>query len=639
MLDKLRKNASGFVAQIFIGLLVLSFAAWGINDIFTASVDTTVAEVGDAEIDGGLFLFEFRRDLDRRSQTFGRQLTLNEGRALGFDREVLNQMIGRTALDETARDLGLAAGEDLVIEDIRNDPAFQGPTGQFDRETFQQTLYQNGISEAFLIDDRRRYIARQQLVDAVGAGVTLPTGFASAMYSVINERRKARYVVLTPEMVDAPADPDQETLESFYEVRAQGLFRTAEYRSFSFAMMTPENVAQSIEISEETLREEYDARKAEFDVPEKRAIEQINYDTLEAAQAARASLNEGKTFLALADEQGLKPADYQLGTLARTQIFDADIAEPAFALAEGEVSEPVQGPVGWLLIRAAQIIPAVESTFEDVRDQLRTELAGDRAYDELFELANQIEDARAGGAPLADAVSVLGLPVTQVPPVTQSGLARSGNRPAALPADRAILEAAYAAEPGEEAPMGELANGAFFWVEVTDVAEARTPPLDEVRDQVITTWKEEQREAELLRLAADLAARINGGETMEKVAGDYGRAPITTPELQRGMSNETFSRIAINNLFSVDEGEATYGPVGFGNSVVLMQATQVISGDALETGDGFAEFQTRLKGAISDDLMVQYVNAVREQQGVEIDQRAIDYVIGDSGRLEGGAGI
>ena len=628
MLEELRKNASGFVAQIFIGLLVLSFAVWGINDIFTGTVDTTVATVGDEDISGELFMLEYRRELQQRSQSFGRQLTTAEGQALGFDRRVLDQMVGRTALDVTARNLGLAAGEDLVIEDIRTDPAFQGPTGQFDAQTFQQTLFANGISEAFLVDDRRRYIARQQLVEAVSENVDMPDAYAAALFNVLNERRKANYVVLTPEMVPAPADPDETTLQNFFDVRGQALFREPEYRSFSYLLLTPETVAESLEIPEDQLRDEYAVRKAEFDQVERRVLEQISYPTREEAEAARAGLDEGKTFAALADAQGLEPGDYQLGTLTRRDIFSEDIAEAAFSLDNGEVSQPVEGPLGWVLIRAAQVIPAVESTFEDVKDRLRDDLALDRAYDELFDLSNQVEDARAGGLPLAQAVADLNLEATQVPPVTNAGLGRDGRRPDNLPVHEDIIAAAFEAQPGDEAPMGELADGSFFWVEVGEVTEARTPPLEEVRTRLIASWKEEEREAALLRLAADLAARVNGGESLRSVADEFGRTPLETPALQRGMSNETFSRIAVNNLFSIGEGEATYGPVGFGNSVVLLQVADIISGEEGQTQDALAGFRQQINQTVSGDLMYQYVNAVRQDLDARVNPQAVAYVIG-----------
>ncbi len=638
MLEQLRKNASGLVAKILIGLLVISFAVWGIADIFSPSIDTTVAEVGDEEISGELFLFEYRRDLRQRSQDLNRQITLNEGQALGFDKQVLDQMVGRTVLDVTAREMGLGASQELVIEDIRNDPAFAGPTGQFDRETFQQVLFANGISEAFLIDDRERFIRRQQLINAIGAGVAAPQGLAERMFSVLNERRIAEYMVLTPEVVDMPADPDDETVQKFYEARAAGLYQEPEYRAFSFLRLTPEMVAETIEISEEVLREEYEARKAEFDKPERRVIEQISFDTREAAEEARASLSEGKTFAAIADDKGLEPEEYKLGTLERRQMFSDDLAEVAFSIDEGTVSEPVEGPVGWLLIHVPQVIPAVDSTFEDARERLRDELATDRAYNELYDYANQVEDARAGGATLAEAGAVLGLEPTPVPPVTSRGLARNGQRPAVLPADGRLVVEAFQVEPGDEAPMVETDDGAFFWVDVTEVIEARTPPLDEVRAQVVETWKEEEREAALLRLAADLAARINGTESFAEVADDYDRAPLETQPLTRDMSNETFSRIAINNLFSVGEGEATYGPVGFGSSVVVMQAKEVVPGDAEEAGETFEDFEARLDGAFADDVTVQFLNALRARVGVDVNQSAVNYVIGggDDGRGAGG---
>lgn len=628
MLDTLRRNASGWVAQIFIGLLVLSFAIWGINDIFRGSVDTTVATVGDEEISGELFLFEYRRALRERARSFGRTLTLQEGRALGFDRQVLEQMIGRTLLDVKARELGLAAGEDLVLEDIRNDPAFQGPTGQFDRTTFEQVLFANGISEAFLVDDRQRFIRRQQLVDAVAGALNAPEGFAARMYAILNETRRARYVVLTPEMVEAPGTPDEETLQAFYDERGAGLFRQPEYRRFTYVVMTPEAVAETIEIPEERLRVEYEARKAEFDKPERREIEQIVFPTREEAEAARARLAEGLTFAALAEERGLAPEDYRLGLLTREQMLSPELAEAAFSLEVGAVSAPVEGPAGWVLVRVATIVPAVESTFEDARDRLAHELALDEAYTRMFDFANEIEDARAGGLSLEEAVAVLGLDAVEVPPVTRRGLGPDGRRPETAPADDAILDAAFEARVGEEVPRGETDDGAFFWVEVKEVIPARTPPLEEIRAQVVAAWQREEREARLLKLAAELVERVNAGEPLEKVAEAFGRAPIMSPVLRRDMSNETFSRIAVNNLFSVAEGEATYGPVGFGASVVLMQVAEVIPGDPAKAPEDFADFRQRLEAALADDLMVQFVNALREEIGVTINERALAYVIG-----------
>ena len=77
--------------------------------------------------------------------------------------------------------------------------------------------------------------------------------------------------------------------------------------------------------------------------------------------------------------------------------------------------------------------------------------------------------------------------------------------------------------------------------------------------------------------------------------------------------------------------------MGFGNSVLVMQVTQVISGDALAEDDGFNGFTEQLSAAFSDDMMVQYINAIRTDLGVQINDRAVAYVIGGEGQAGGGS--
>ncbi len=47
MLDALRKYASGWVAQLLMAILVLSFAVWGVSDIFNGFGANNVAQVGN----------------------------------------------------------------------------------------------------------------------------------------------------------------------------------------------------------------------------------------------------------------------------------------------------------------------------------------------------------------------------------------------------------------------------------------------------------------------------------------------------------------------------------------------------------------------------------------------------------------
>ena len=72
MLDTIRNTAKSWVAGIFVALLVLSFAIWGVGDIFRGGGTQNVAEIGDEAITVKEFENEFDRLVQRlRVQTNG----------------------------------------------------------------------------------------------------------------------------------------------------------------------------------------------------------------------------------------------------------------------------------------------------------------------------------------------------------------------------------------------------------------------------------------------------------------------------------------------------------------------------------------------------------------------------------------
>ena len=61
MLDLMRRGVKTWVAKILLGLLILSFAVWGIGDIFLGSAHSTVGAVGETEVDADRYARMIRR--------------------------------------------------------------------------------------------------------------------------------------------------------------------------------------------------------------------------------------------------------------------------------------------------------------------------------------------------------------------------------------------------------------------------------------------------------------------------------------------------------------------------------------------------------------------------------------------------
>src|SRR5690606_33137489 len=112
MLRGLQKASANWLGKIIMAavvlFLVLSFAIWGIGDIFRGAGVSTVAQVGSADISIEQFRQFYNDRLQQISRRVGRPITPDQARATGIDRQILNQLIAEVLLDERARQIGLA---------------------------------------------------------------------------------------------------------------------------------------------------------------------------------------------------------------------------------------------------------------------------------------------------------------------------------------------------------------------------------------------------------------------------------------------------------------------------------------------------------------------------------------------------
>ena len=617
MLDSLRRSASGWVAKLLIGLLAVSFAVWGIADIFSGFGGNTLAQVGDEEIDGVAFERELRAEMDRFSQRLGQPVTLDQARRFGIDRAALSRLISLAALDGAARDLGLAVGDEAVGQAILTDPNLQGGFGRFDRELFRQTLRANGISEERFVEQRRKAMARDQLITSLTQGVAAPDALVRVVANYQEETRTAGYIILPPSLAGEIEDPDAETLQSFYEAGAAA-FTLPETRDISFMILEPEHITQTMTISEDDLREAYEQRRGDYDVPERREVQQVTFGTEDAAKEALEKLRSGTETETIVKELGLTMKDVDLGNVSRGEMLSPDLADAAFSIEGGAWSEPVKGPLGWSILHVGSISAAIPSTYEEVKDKLRQTLELEMAQEQIYDIQNSIEDARAGGEPLESIATRYNLNLRQISGVTQDGKTRNGDPvelPEALPE---LLETAYSNGAGEQIPPLATTGQGYYWVQVDAVTPAAVQPLDEVRDRVLTIWKQRERATRLEALAEKLAARGNAGESFEKIAVELDRGVLTMPQIPRNAQNDTFSRTAVAKLFATPEGGFAWGPVGLGESLLLMQV-QKVHEPALDKGsDKYAEIRNGVRDSIQTDMLQSFVVGYQKELGVEV---------------------
>src|SRR5882672_5944465 len=102
MLQGLRNASSSWLGKTVMAGVV-SFAIWGIGDVFRGFGRSTGAKIGRSEITVEQFRVLYNVRLQQYSRQLGRPIGLDQARALGLDRLVISQVVSEIVLDERAR--------------------------------------------------------------------------------------------------------------------------------------------------------------------------------------------------------------------------------------------------------------------------------------------------------------------------------------------------------------------------------------------------------------------------------------------------------------------------------------------------------------------------------------------------------
>jgi peptidyl-prolyl cis-trans isomerase D len=614
------------VVAILFGFLIVSFAIWGIGDIFRGSVSTTVARVGNTDISAEAFRTAYQNELQRLMRQTRQSITPDRARALGLDTQILSRLVSEAALDQKAKELGLAVSDQLVARTITQDPNFRGPNGQFDRAAFDDILRSNSLSEAAFVREQRGVVTRLQLADAIAGALPVPLAMRETIHRYGAERRSAAYVLLSPAAAgDIPA-PTEEQLKTYFEEH-KAAFRAPEYRAVNAVALGPETLAKPEQVSDADARQRYEQVKgSRYGTPERRTIQQIVFPNLEEAEATFKRIKDGATFEAIAAERNVDPKSLELGTFSRTELIDPAVANAAFSLAEGAVSGPVQGRFGPVLVRVTKIEPENVKPFEQVAAEVKREVALERARNTINEVHDAIEDLRAGAKPLAEIAKEKGLPLVSIPAIDRTGRDKAGNPVPNLPERDALLTAVFTSDVGVDKEPLRTRAGGYVWYDVTGIEPARDKAFEEVREAVAAQWRNEEVSRRLSDKARTLVERIDKGEPVEAVAAELGAPAQTATDLARN-ATQPLSADVVARIFSTPVGKAASAPSGENGRAVFKVTAATVPPFVTSSREASA-IEERLRVALSEDLLAQYIAQIEKNIGVNVNQQNLRRAVG-----------
>ena len=606
--------------------LIISFGIWGIGDIFRGFGVYTVAKIGRTEISIDQFRQQYNERLQQIGQQMRRPITPDQARALGIEQQILGQMVAEAALDERARQLGLGIPVAYIEQRIYDDPAFRGINGQFDVSRFQQLIRQAGFSEQRFVNEQSRQTLRRQLASAISGEFTPPKTAAEAINRYQNEERSIDYVVVDGNKLGDIPMPTPEQLSAYFDAH-KVMFRAPEYRKLVVLTVSPEDIAKTIEVSDQDAKRTYELRQSRYTVPERRQVQQISFPNAEEADAASKRIAEGLGFDALAAERKLTDKDIDLGTVTRAEMIDPVTADAAFGLAQGAVSAPVSGRFSTAIVRVVKIEPGSTKPFEEVENDIKHEIAVDRAKGEVNKIRDKIEDEYASGTKLEDIARKLKLPFANIDAVDRAGRSPADQPVDGLPKGVDVLNDAFSADVGAENDPLTLPGGGFFWYEVADITPSRERKLDEVKDRVEARWREDEVNKRLDAKTAEIVDKLKGGTPLADVASADQLKVDTKFGLKR-QEGAILPAAAIAQIFRTAKDGIGTADGRMPTERIIFKVTD-IKEPSFEAGGAAAKpLQDQLRTSYGDELLSQYLVRLESDLDTNINQQALNQAVG-----------
>ena len=616
MLQAMRQGAKSPIMKAFLVFLAGGFALWGIGDITSGSFGSgnKAVTAGDKSITTQEAAIEF----DRARRNLGAGLSIGEALQTPLLNEVMGSLARKALFSAEAERLGLTVTRSMQTQAIRQERAFQDEFGEFTEGRFLQTLGQIGLSEQEYLDKLSETLERDQIMGAVAATATYPYNAAKALAAFQLEERTASYVSFD---VDAAAieAPSQSVLDAWYAENAAN-YDAPILRQFDAIILDPAMIEADIEITDADAQESFDLRRDEFITPETRALNQMVFDTKDAADAALADL-ANDSFEAVATARlNWTQDDINLGVV-RESSLDPALSSAAFAANEGDIVGPIETAFGFHLIEVGTITAGGEASFDDVKGALVARLRAERALDAVYDRANDLEDILGSGASLQEAATQIGTDITRLEPIDINGLTIDGDAPSmAIASDSNFLAVGWELLDDEISVLAETGEATFFVSQLVSETDAAPRLLSDVEERAIADYKTEQ--AIIASKTAADTANASGDAFNDAIAATFKRSAV-------GLDHPAATLIA-TQAFALEEGES--GVVETGTAAILVRNDAVLPADDETIATLADQLTNSLARNVQTDWTAALALTLSEEFDLTLNEQAVREILVQASR-------
>ena len=526
MLDFLRKKKRSWIITILLGLIIVVFIAFYGGSQQPTGVTSHVAEVNGESISQREFIVHYQRAVERYREMFKGSFTPELLKNLNIKQSLLEEMIEARLVLQEARRLGLSATDEELMNAIAQVPEFH-VNGRFNKERYIQLLRANRLTPAQFEEDQRKQLTIQRLLGVLADAAHVTEAEVRERYRFEQEKINLQFIRFSVSDNLSEVEINDEDVQKFYDRNKESLKEPlkvqVEYIPYSF-----EQFSGPVHLTDKEVEDYYSANRAtKFTTPKQAKVRYImirldagaDAKQKEAAQVRAnrivAEARGGKNFAELAKKESQDPSAEkggEIGWLNQGQLPEA-LDKQIFALAKGEISEPIETPVGFHIVKVEDIKEEKTLSLAEAKPVITRELKLEKGKYEAAKIADRDREKAASGNDLAKIAQDSGLSLKT------TRLFSEGEVLPEIGPTQDFYKTALALKAKEVSSVIEGPN-AYYVLKAKERTEAVVPPLDAVRGKIEKGLKESKAYEMSVQQANDSLDQVKKEPNLAKFARD-----------------------------------------------------------------------------------------------------------------------
>ena len=518
------KNITVFIknlgSKFLIIIIALSFALWGIGDIFVSNNNPTIAKVGKSEIKLNEFQLDYQLLIDRLRQTNQQPVTEELLKALGIQNNVIDNLISKKYINILSKNLNINVGDKYVKKAIVNNPIFNDQLGVFNKDYFNYFLTRNNLKEKDIYNISKDTISNDLLLQSIGHSEFVPNIIANNFIKKRDLARKAKiFTVDTSAKLISDKNFGDNLINEKYQ-KEKSNFLTPETRDISIVSFNYKKQLSSIDVSEQELENFYNQNFNLYKSDETRNIFVAQFESEKEINEFIAFFQKNKNFFDTLSKFNIKKEDSDLGNVGIDDI-DVESSNAIFNLSEKEITKILKTSFGYKVFYLNKINPKKIESFTQAKEQIRKDILKEKANEEIYNLANIFYEKFIQTKSFSSSIENLDVQIKKVNNISLINLGNNEFLNSLGLNDNQKSKLIFDLAANDISEIIEDESNNLHYVYLNNINPAKEKSLSEIKDKILNLLYDEERNASAKKIAVEFKKNFNPDQSIDSLNNNF----------------------------------------------------------------------------------------------------------------------